>query len=121
MPYYKDTNNGIHFLDDAVFAYMLPDGSVEITDAEARAVQAAANEPSPEQVLAAKNSERDSLLATASLRIAPLQDAVDLGTATADDTASLKLWKEYRVAVNRVSTEAGFPKTIEWPAAPGGA
>ncbi|NVZ27501.1 tail fiber assembly protein [Pseudomonas gingeri] len=118
MSYYKDTKNGLHFLDDAAFAYMLPDGSLEITDTEARAAQAAANEPSPEQVLAATNSERDSLLATASLRIAPLQDAVDLGTATSDDTANLKLWKEYRVAVNRVSTQTGFPTTIDWPAAP---
>ncbi|WP_248745145.1 tail fiber assembly protein [Pseudomonas sp. MWU12-2037] len=118
MPYYKDANGGVHFLDDALFAYILPEGSVEITDTEARAAQAAANEPSPEQVLAATNSERDSLLATASLRIAPLQDAVDLGTATPDDTANLKLWKEYRVAVNRISEQPGFPTTINWPAPP---
>jgi len=118
MPYYKDTSNGIHFLDDAVFAYMLPADTVEITDTEARAAQAAANEPSPEQVLAATNSERDSLLATASLRIAPLQDAVDLGTATIEDTANLKLWKIYRIAVSRVSTQVGFPTTIDWPAPP---
>jgi len=118
MPYYKDTNNGLHFLDDDAFAYILPEGSVEITDTEARAAQVAANEPSHEQVLAAKNSERDSLLATASLRIAPLQDAVDLGSATADDAANLKLWKEYRVAVNRASTQADSSTTIDWPAPP---
>jgi len=118
MPYYKDTNSGLHFLDDTAFAYILPDGSVEITDAEARAAQAAANEPSHEQVLAATHSERDSLLAIASLRIAPLQDAVDLGTAAADDTENLKRWKEYRVAVNRANSRADFPTAIDWPAPP---
>ena len=35
MPYYKDTENKLHWLDDASFAHYLPSGSVEITDAEA--------------------------------------------------------------------------------------
>ena len=35
MKYYKDINNNIHYLDDAKFAYLLPDGSVEITEQEA--------------------------------------------------------------------------------------
>ncbi len=71
-----------------------------------------------EELAAAANILRDSLLVTASLRIAPLQDAVDLGSATGADTADLKLWKQYRVAVNRVSEQAGFPATIDWPAPP---
>ncbi|WP_256344815.1 tail fiber assembly protein [Pseudomonas gingeri] len=83
-----------------------------------RAAQAAANAPTPAEVIAAANAQRDSLLATAGLRVAPLQDAVDLGTASAADTANLKNWKEYRVAVNGVSAQAGFPTTIDWPAPP---
>jgi hypothetical protein len=39
MPHYKDLNNGLHFLDDASFAHLLPEGSVEITDAEADALR----------------------------------------------------------------------------------
>ena len=113
MPYYKDANNRLHFLDDTAFSYILPEGSVGITDAEASAAQAAANTPTPAEVLAAANAQRDSLLAVAGLRVVPLQDAVDLGTATADDTANLKLWKEYRIAVNGVSSQTGFPATIE--------
>jgi len=118
MPYYKDANNRLHFLDDTAFSYILPEGSVGITDAEASAAQAAANTPTPAEVLAAANAQRDSLLAVAGLRVVPLQDAVDLGTATADDTANLKLWKEYRIAVNGVSSQTGFPATIDWPAPP---
>jgi hypothetical protein len=38
MPHYKDLNNGVHFLDDASFAHYLPEGSVEITDAEAESL-----------------------------------------------------------------------------------
>lgn len=34
MPYYKDAQNGIHFLEDARFANLLPAGAVEITDEE---------------------------------------------------------------------------------------
>jgi len=86
--------------------------------AEVRAAQEVAAAPTPEQVLSSANAQRDSLLAVAGLRIAPLQDAVDLDAATADDTANLKLWKQYRVAVNRVSEQPGFPATIDWPAPP---
>lgn len=35
MPNYKDTDNKVHFLDDAAFAHLLPDGCVPITDEEA--------------------------------------------------------------------------------------
>lgn len=37
-------------------------------------------------------------------KIAPLQDAVDLGEATDDEKARLLAWKKYRVQVNRVDT-----------------
>lgn len=34
MPYFKDTENKLHFLDDASFVNLLPSGSVQITDEE---------------------------------------------------------------------------------------
>lgn len=74
--------------------------------------------PTPEEALVAANAERDRLLGIAALRIAPLQDATDLDDATAADAANLKLWKQYRVAVNRVSSQTGFPVTIDWPLQP---
>ncbi|NMZ37094.1 tail fiber assembly protein [Pseudomonas proteolytica] len=61
---------------------------------------------------------RDSLLAIAALRIAPLQDAVDVDDASPDDVAKLKKWKQYRVALNRIDQQAGYPTEIEWPVEP---
>jgi hypothetical protein len=38
MPFYKDLNDKLHFIDDASFAHYLPEGCVEITDEEADAL-----------------------------------------------------------------------------------
>ncbi|ENL1746192.1 tail fiber assembly protein, partial [Salmonella enterica] len=53
------------------------------------------------------------LLQMASEKIAPLQDAVDLGIATDDEKAQLDEWKKYRVLVNRVYTT-----NPDWPDVP---
>lgn len=47
--------------------------------------------------------------------IARLQDAVDLGIATAVESAQLNAWKAYRVALNRLDLTA---EPIVWPSAP---
>ncbi|HAG2521904.1 TPA: tail fiber assembly protein [Salmonella enterica] len=47
---------------------------------------------------------KNRLLQMATEKIAPLQDAVDLGEATDDEKARLLAWKKYRVQVNRVDT-----------------
>ena len=39
MTYFKDTQNNLHHLDDAQFIYLLPEGSLEITDEEAEAIR----------------------------------------------------------------------------------
>jgi len=38
MPYYKDKNSKVHYLDSAEFEHLLPAGCVQITDAEAAAI-----------------------------------------------------------------------------------
>lgn len=53
MPHFKDTNNGVHFLDDALFAYLLPEGCVEITNEEADSLQPV-YEPSYKELRAAE-------------------------------------------------------------------
>ncbi|MCF7544353.1 tail fiber assembly protein [Pseudomonas petrae] len=58
---------------------------------------------------------RDRLLQIATLSIAPLQDAVDLDDATVSETALLKAWKQYRVAVNRIDLTGDI---AEWPVQP---
>jgi len=62
--------------------------------------------------------KRDKLLANATLAMAPLQDAVELDDATPAEVVLLKQWKQYRVAINRVPQQDGFPHAITWPAAP---
>lgn len=69
----------------------------------------------PAQILAENTARRDALLLGASAAIAPLQDAVDLEMATAAETALLKQWKQYRVAVNRVDLTQANPV---WPTEP---
>ncbi|SOE50872.1 Tail fiber assembly protein [Orrella dioscoreae] len=64
------------------------------------------------------DADRQALLADAALRIAPLQDAVDLGTATEEETAKLLAWKRYRVELNRIEQQDGYPRTIGWPTPP---
>lgn len=61
---------------------------------------------------------RDDLLKIAALRIAPLQDAVDLGKASTEESARLLLWKEYRVDLGRIAEQSGFPEAVVWPESP---
>ncbi|VVO80209.1 hypothetical protein PS870_01754 [Pseudomonas fluorescens] len=54
----------------------------------------------------------------AGIRIAPLQDAVDLGDVCGGDVARLARWQQYRVALNRIEQQVGFQVTVEWSVAP---
>jgi len=47
MPYYKDTENKLHFLDSSDFEYLLPSGCLLITDSEAEAIRITAIVPAP--------------------------------------------------------------------------
>jgi len=58
MPYFKDPLSKVHFLDDSAFQYLLPIGSIAITDAEAQTIQNPA--PTLDQVKAAKIAELSS-------------------------------------------------------------
>lgn len=57
--------------------------------------------------------KKTELLSAATVAIAPLQDAVDEGMATAEETAALSEWRQYRVKVRRVDTS-----NPEWPPHP---
>ncbi|KJC09716.1 tail assembly protein [Citrobacter freundii] len=57
--------------------------------------------------------QKESLLALAASKIAPLQDAVDLDIATEAESALLLAWKKFRVLLNRVDTSKP-----EWPPLP---
>lgn len=70
------------------------------------------------QQTATAYAERDRLMAWATIRIAPLQDAVDIDEASAAEIAMLKKWKQYRVALNRIQDQPGFPTDVTWPVSP---
>lgn len=71
-----------------------------------------------DQLLALVHAETAQRRAAADAAIAPLQDAVDLDEATEAEVALLKDWKRYRVALNRLPEQDGYPHTIDWPAPP---
>ncbi|AZP73685.1 hypothetical protein EJJ20_34820 [Pseudomonas poae] len=79
-------------------------------------------EPIPEttieELAANALAARDQLLTVAAIRIAPLQDAVDLGLAIEADLVNLKSWKQYRVDLNRIRQQPNFPAEINWPPVP---
>lgn len=56
------------------------------------------------------------LRSTADNEIAWLQDAVDAGIATGEETALLSMWKAYRVQLMRIKTDTA--PDIEWPTTP---
>lgn len=70
------------------------------------------------QLRAAAGAEVAQRRATADAAIAPLQDAVDLEDATAEEAEMLKAWKRYRVALSRLPEQPGWPTEIEWPELP---
>lgn len=74
-----------------------------------------AYQPSPGEIRIVNTSTRDYYLAIAALAIAPLQDAADLDIATEDESELLTLWKQHRVAVNRVDLTEINPV---WPTSP---
>lgn len=93
-------------------------GKIITSDENGRPVLADPPPLSAEELAAQATTRRDQLLGEAALRIAPLQDAVDIDEATAAEVALLKQWKQYRVALNRIQDQTGYPSEITWPTAP---
>ena len=71
-----------------------------------------------QELLAQTQAETIRLRKIADDAIAPLQDAVDLGEVTEAEAQRLKDWKRYRVALNRLPDQPGYPTEIDWPAPP---
>ncbi|OCQ52659.1 Caudovirales tail fiber assembly protein [Photorhabdus australis subsp. thailandensis] len=69
-----------------------------------------------EEIKQCVESKKQKLMAEAGTKIAPLQDAVDLDIATETEKATLLVWKEYRVMLNRIDTSQ--ITNIEWPEQP---
>lgn len=109
MLYYKDTENKVHFLDSSDFAYLLPEGSVDITDEEAAALQNPAKTTA--QLADDARAKRDALLASTVDTV----NAIRWAAMSAEEQAA---WAAYRQALLDVPEQAGFPAEIVWPEAP---
>lgn len=133
MPYYIADIRGFDhsevppagsvFISDEDFQALFRDvagspGASIVPNRQGYPVRQDAPEPTPEELAAAALVRRDELLAIAALRIAPLQDAVDIDRASDAEVAALKAWKNYRVDLNRIEQQSGFPASIEWPIEP---
>ncbi|MDH0645593.1 tail fiber assembly protein [Pseudomonas sp. GD03858] len=68
--------------------------------------------------LRAAQAEILRLRGLADSAIAPLQDAAELGDAREAEVVRLTAWKRYRVTLNRVPEQSGYPAEIDWPALP---
>lgn len=122
MKYYKDKGGNIYAFEDDGSQDDFISSDLELLDqdglAKARKAQEDANAPTSEQLLTQVNAQRDSLLAIAALRIAPLQYAVDLDMATDKEKATLLDWMHYSVRLNRIEQQEGYPEVVDWPITP---
>ncbi|MCY1439113.1 Caudovirales tail fiber assembly protein, lambda gpK [compost metagenome] len=74
--------------------------------------------PSDAALLPPARVQQQRRMQAAGLAVAPLQDAVDLGVATAEQIAQLQAWKRYRIELNAMPEQPGWPRTLEWPVPP---
>lgn len=72
--------------------------------------------PTREQLISLAEQQKNQLRKAADSEIAWLQDAVDAGIATDEETALLAGWKKYRVLLMRVDMTKA--PDIEWPPLP---
>lgn len=74
--------------------------------------------PTDEELLFAAQDRISRELGKANTEVTVYQDLVDIDDATPADVAALKAWKTYRVGLNRVPSQAGYPTSITWPVSP---
>lgn len=91
-------------------------GKVRGADTQGRPCWIDAPQLTPVQQREIASWEKAARLEMAGKAIAPLQDADDLGVATAEEKALLLAWKRYRVLINRVDAETA--PDIDWPVTP---
>ncbi|MBO4120297.1 tail fiber assembly protein [Cupriavidus gilardii] len=82
---------------------------------DGRPVLSQGGEVDQEIIKKAQAMRRDAMMASAGRRMGPLQDAVDLGIATAAEAELLEDLKRYRVALSRLDMDAD---QIDWPIEP---
>ncbi|EKS6641291.1 tail fiber assembly protein [Enterobacter asburiae] len=72
--------------------------------------------PTQQELITNAGFMKASKMSQADETIKPLQDAVDTGMSTDEESKRLLAWKRYRVLLNRVETSSA--PNIEWPECP---
>lgn len=108
MPYFKDKNNTIHFLEDSKFSILLPIDCFPITNEEAAEML----KPTDQATLAALTQEaknnRAVLLLNADIQINKLED----------NNKNTTNWRNYRQNLRDITKQTNFPYSITWPEVP---
>lgn len=91
-------------------------GKVRGADSQGRPCWIDTPQLTPVQQVEIASWEKAARLEMAGKAIAPLQDADDLGVATAEEKPLLLAWKKYRVLINRIDVAQG--DAIAWPEVP---
>jgi len=107
--------------DDYLSFFACPDD----VEAHGRAINAACAArqapdyfPNDAEYLAAAQERMELALRRANSEVVIYQDRVDVDEASDADRAQLTAWKKYRVAINRIPEQSGYPHAITWPVAP---
>jgi len=74
--------------------------------------------PTDAELLVATQERIQQQLATANAEVTKYQDRVDVDDATDADRTQLKAWKTYRVALNKLDQQKGWPAALTWPVPP---
>lgn len=104
--------------DDEVIMYRgttAPDGK-KLGSVDGRPTWVDLPPPTHDQLVAQAEQQKNQLRKAADSEIVWLQDAVDAGIATGEETELLAKWKKYRVLLMRVDTS--IAPDIEWPVSP---
>ncbi|WP_211130385.1 tail fiber assembly protein [Serratia surfactantfaciens] len=120
---YENSENGwpddVVAISDEVYVSLLEgraSGKVIVADENGKPVLSNPPPPTHEELVAISELKRNVLLSEATVKITPLQDAVDIGIAVNDEISMLREWKKYRVLLSRV--DVNNVQNIEWPEQP---
>jgi hypothetical protein len=75
-------------------------------------------QPTDLELKAAALAQRDALLAAANESTAGMADAYIAGLLNEEDEAKFKAYAAYKLKLNKIDTQAGYPAKISWPASP---
>lgn len=130
--YYSPSINGFYL---SGVSSVIPDDAIELSDeyyhdlftgqsagklisANADGMPILVEQPAQtqEQLIVQAEAKKTRLMAESTVKIAPLEDAVEYKLATEQEVNLLDAWKRYRILLNRIDTSKA--PDIEWPVSP---